>query len=184
MSVPTRTNSLIIGCGYLGTRLARLLIKNDHRVFGTTRSADRAHELSQIGVVPLIVSVTEASTFDQIHQVFNTASINVYYLIPPGRPSSNPAAYAVIREGIGNTVKSLSRKSVTNAILASSTAVYHSTNNNRVDADSESSSHSERAVRLLGVERRWLQGLSKSKVVRLAGLYGPRPCHRPNPLEV
>jgi predicted dinucleotide-binding enzyme len=37
---------LIIGCGYLGQRIATLWLAQKHRVFATTRSQTRAIELA------------------------------------------------------------------------------------------------------------------------------------------
>ena len=46
--------------GAIGRRLAPLLLENGWRVFGSTRSADKAAELKKAGVEPVVVDVFDA----------------------------------------------------------------------------------------------------------------------------
>src|SRR4029450_2997962 len=52
---------LIIGCGYLGWRVARLWQAGGERVFAVTRSAERAASLAADGLVPIVADVTDAT---------------------------------------------------------------------------------------------------------------------------
>ena len=45
---------LIIGCGWVGTKLATTLISQNINVFGTTRSSEKASSLRSLGIVPII----------------------------------------------------------------------------------------------------------------------------------
>ena len=54
--------ALIVGCGYLGRRVAALLLDRGLVVFGTVRRPSRARDLAALGVHPLVVSVTESQT--------------------------------------------------------------------------------------------------------------------------
>ena len=49
---------LVVGCGYLGTRVARRWLAVGDRVFGITRSPARAAELAAIGITPVVCDVT------------------------------------------------------------------------------------------------------------------------------
>ena len=49
---------LIVGCGYLGTRVARRWLAAGDRVFGITRSPTRAAQLAAIGITPIVCDVT------------------------------------------------------------------------------------------------------------------------------
>jgi nucleoside-diphosphate-sugar epimerase len=49
---------LIVGCGYLGTRVARRWLAAGDRVYGITRSPARAAELAAIGITPVVCDVT------------------------------------------------------------------------------------------------------------------------------
>jgi nucleoside-diphosphate-sugar epimerase len=59
---PSTTRStatrLVVGCGYLGKRVARLWLAAGDRVFGITRSPARAAELAAIGITPVVYDVT------------------------------------------------------------------------------------------------------------------------------
>ena len=57
MSRSTATR-LVVGCGYLGTRVARRWLAAGDRVFGITRSQARAAELTAIGITPVVCDVT------------------------------------------------------------------------------------------------------------------------------
>ena len=46
--------------GAIGRRLVPLLLENGWRVFGSTRSVDKAAELKKAGVEPIVVDVFEA----------------------------------------------------------------------------------------------------------------------------
>ena len=48
--------------GAIGRRLAPLLLENGWRVFGSTRSVDKAVELKKAGVEPVVVDVFDAAT--------------------------------------------------------------------------------------------------------------------------
>lgn len=45
---------LIVGCGYVGTRVASKWLQNGDSVFAITRSKDRASQLSQLGIKPIV----------------------------------------------------------------------------------------------------------------------------------
>lgn len=51
------TTTLIVGCGYLGRRVGRILATRRDAVFGTTRSPQRADELARWGIQPIIADV-------------------------------------------------------------------------------------------------------------------------------
>src|SRR5262245_23503097 len=48
---------LIIGCGYLGMRVARLWLAEKRRVWATTRSAERVEERRRAGLEPVVCDV-------------------------------------------------------------------------------------------------------------------------------
>jgi len=49
---------LVVGCGYLGTRVAERWLASGSRVFGVTRRESRAAELAALGIEPVIADVT------------------------------------------------------------------------------------------------------------------------------
>ena len=52
--------TLIVGCGYLGRRMAARLLKGGERVIGTTRDPAKAAGLERVGVEPLLLDVIGA----------------------------------------------------------------------------------------------------------------------------
>ena len=59
---------LIVGCGYLGQRVARRWIQSGSTVFATTRSAANADILSSENILPIIGDVTAAEGSPEILQ--------------------------------------------------------------------------------------------------------------------
>lgn len=49
---------LVVGCGYLGERVAGRWLAGGDRVIGTTRSSARARQLEVIGIEPAVIDVT------------------------------------------------------------------------------------------------------------------------------
>ncbi len=50
---------LVVGCGYLGERVARRWVAAGCAVLATTRRADRAAELEALGIEPAVIDVTD-----------------------------------------------------------------------------------------------------------------------------
>ena len=59
MKSPELNSVLIVGCGWVGTELAKSLIAQDINVYGTTRSSDKASFLSSNGINPIILELEE-----------------------------------------------------------------------------------------------------------------------------
>jgi nucleoside-diphosphate-sugar epimerase len=169
--------ALVIGCGYLGRRLGRMLRDRGCNVMGTTRSRMHAKELASMDIRPLLLSVTERATFASLTPALDADALDVYYMIPPGRGSRNdsgPTPRQTVLGGIAYTINALkTAKKLRRAVLVSSTAVYGQTGGERVDADSFASPQTERAGLLRDGEELWLNSGLPTFVVRLAGIYGP-----------
>lgn len=60
MATEPRPVRLIVGCGYLGERVARRFVARGDRVVGTTRSPARAEQLQALGIESVLVDVTAA----------------------------------------------------------------------------------------------------------------------------
>lgn len=164
---------LIVGCGYLGKRLATDLVAKGRTVYATTRDQAKTPALAALGVRPLILSVTQPVTYASLTPALQSASLDVYYLIPPGRASGSPSPRQVVLGGIAHMVKALRDTNVRRAVLVSSSAVYGQADGGLVSADTLPQANSERAEILLKGEALWLDAGPAYTVLRLAGLYGP-----------
>ncbi|HEV2736287.1 MAG TPA: NAD-binding protein, partial [Longimicrobiaceae bacterium] len=54
--------ALVLGCGYVGRRLARALAARGMEVVGTTRDPARAGEIAAAGARPVLADVTRPET--------------------------------------------------------------------------------------------------------------------------
>lgn len=165
--------ALILGCGYLGKRVAHRLIALGKHVHGSTRSPEKAQDLAAAGIHPLILSVTQRLTLAAITPLLDGRPLDVYYLVPPGRPSEHTTPREVIVDGITNVLAMLKRGNIRRAILTSSTAVYGRGEVGRVTAETPAAADDPRGQLLLAGEKLWLQGGDAFHVLRLSGLYGP-----------
>ena len=165
--------SLIVGCGYLGRRVASLLLERGGVVYGTTRNPDKARRLAEMGVRPMLVHVTQPLTLAALVPALDAPHLDVYYMVPPGRPDRSPSPRQTVLGGIGHVVKALRGAKVRRGVLVSSTAVYGQRGGEVVDADTPAKPIEERGRLLLDGERLWQESGEARHVVRLAGLYGP-----------
>lgn len=79
--------------GAIGRRLVPLLLKNGWRVFGSTRSADKAAELSNAGVEPVVVDVFDADALrDHLHKIGPEVVIHQLTDLPYALEASQMAA--------------------------------------------------------------------------------------------
>ncbi len=144
--------SLIVGCGFLGTRIAQRLTDRGERVIGTTTDAAPA----DAGIELLRLDVAHPPKLDLPDE------LDVYYLVPRRAGADGPA----------NVVRTIGPQRIRRAVLASSTVVYGQ-DNAVVDADTPPAPGDDRGLMQLDAENSWLRFGDRFRVVRLAGLYGP-----------
>src|SRR6516225_5379191 len=60
---------LIIGCGYLGKKVAPHWLSHGHRVFALTRSEARAEQLRAIGLEPIVGDVLQPDSHKDLPEV-------------------------------------------------------------------------------------------------------------------
>src|SRR5438093_6884595 len=92
---------LIIGCGYLGRRLASHCCAEGRRVFVTTRSAERAEEFRAEGLEPVVCDVTDPISLDRL-----PAAETVVYCVGLDR-TAGPSMRTVYVDGIRNVLSHL-----------------------------------------------------------------------------
>ncbi|MDP2497129.1 MAG: SDR family oxidoreductase [Candidatus Palauibacterales bacterium] len=159
---------LILGCGYTGERLALRLLEEDHRVTGSTRSRERAEELRDLGVEPVLLDVSDP---ESVRDLSGLAPDVVFYLIPPLRDADEPG-----RE-VGGVIDVLGRAPVECFVYVSSTSVYGDRGGERVDETDEPRPDSSTGRARLTAERTVLEkGWSRDarpRIARVAGIYGP-----------
>src|SRR3954468_5296056 len=58
--------ALVIGCGYVGTPLAKRLVELGHEVWGVRRTPESAAELQTIGVKPFAADISQTGALDAL----------------------------------------------------------------------------------------------------------------------
>lgn len=159
---------LIVGCGYLGERVARRWREGGQSVYVMTRSESRAAVLRDLGYTPIVADVTRAETLKQLPAV-ETVLLAVGF----DRSVGN-SIHDVYVEGLKNVLAALPGETG-RLIYISTTGVYGSADGEWVDETTppapkrEGGQASLAAEELIAVH----QLGPRSVILRLAGLYGP-----------
>ncbi|MHB0956451.1 MAG: NAD-dependent epimerase/dehydratase family protein [Pirellulaceae bacterium] len=169
---------LIVGCGYLGSRVAPLWHAGGDEVFVLTRSPSRARHFHEQGWHPLIGDVTCPETLPAL-PIVDTLLWSVGYDRGTGQ-----AIDRVYVDGLRNVLDILP-DSVGRVIYISSTGVYGHTDGTWVTEETicrptrAGGQACWAAEQLLGASA-WAD---RTVILRLAGIYGPHRLPRLRPLQ-
>lgn len=154
----------IIGCGYLGQRLARVYLAADAEVYGLVSSPESAQRLEAPGIRPL---VHDLDSDDPPPVVVNGAW--VFYFAPPPRNGVQDQRLAGFLEGLQGRPGRV--------LYISTTGVYGDCDGAWVDEGRPLNPQADRAKRRADAERvlaDWGRRNGVDTVVlRAAGIYGP-----------
>ena len=168
---------LVVGCGYLGERVARRWVDAGFRVIATTRREARAAELRERGITPAVVDVTVAEP--GWAKLFADAGVpeTVFWGVGFDR-AAGATPRDVHGDGLRRLLDALATArpagSTTRVILSSSTGVWGDEGGGAVD-ESTPPNPSREAGRVL-VEAESLLAAHPAgpgTALRFAGLYGP-----------
>ena len=171
--IRSRPTLLIIGCGDIGLRVARLL-RGRWRLLALTSSATRVAALRDAGVEPLVGNLDEPATLARLAGLADA----VLHLAPP--PSKGATD-----DRTANLLRALGRKNrVQRIVYASTTGVYGDCGGAFVDETRAAHPMTDRARRRVDAERRlrWYgRGFgARVTVLRIPGIYaGDRPGGHP-----
>lgn len=164
--------NLIIGCGYLGRRVADLWTATSHDVSALTRSAANADALRAAGIHPLIGDVLDPPTLATLPD-----AETLLYAVGYDRGGA-PSKHDVYVHGLENVLAAVGGR-VGRVIYISSISVYGQSDGSWIDEESECRPTSEGGRICLEAEdvlRRQIE-LGRlpadTTILRLAGLYGP-----------
>jgi nucleoside-diphosphate-sugar epimerase len=160
---------LVVGCGYLGLRVARRWRDQGDTVYALTRSANRAKILLEQGLRPLIGDLTDSASLPAI------PAVDTLLMAVGWDRSSGKAISEVYVGGLTNLLAALPSQ-LGRLIYISSTGVYAQTDSQWVDEESVCEPQREGGVACLAAERRLLQSpyADRTVILRLAGIYGPQ----------
>ena len=175
-SLPTRFKRptlLIVGCGDVGLRVARLL-KGRWRLLALTSSPLRAPALREAGVLPLIGNLDDPVTLARLGGL---ADAVLHLAPPPGQGKTDARTQHLLQ--------ALARKGrVQRIVYASTSGVYGDAQGQRFDETRAVNPATDRALRRVDAEARvrWYgraMGVHVS-VLRIPGIYaGDRPGGHP-----
>ena len=156
---------LIAGCGDIGCRLGKALVKQGHIITALRRNAQAippaftalAHDLTQ----PLMLS-------EHYDYIFYTASAGKY------QDASYYHAYVL---GLKNLLQTLAHQPPKHLFFTSSTSVFGQSEGEWVTEDSPTSDSNFSARRLLQGEALLNESKLPTTIVRFGGLYGPGRTH-------
>ena len=163
---------LVVGCGYLGSRVARRWLEAGDRVFGVTRSPARAAELAAAGVTPIVCDVTsqpEAPGWETLQAL--SACDTVFWAVGFDRASGTTHRDVHVA-GLGRLLDALAGSP--RVILSSSTGVWGDEGGGVV-TEATPANPSREAGHVLVEAESLLRSHPKGPGValRFAGLYGP-----------
>ena len=164
---------LIVGCGDVGLRVARLL-RGRWRLIAITSSPDRCAELREAGVVPLVANLDEPAT---LQRAAGLADAVLHLAPPPLQGRSDPRT--------ANLLRALARRgAVQRIVYGSTTGVYGDCSGARFDETRAVAPATDRAWRRVDAERR-LRCFGRAfgarvTILRIPGIYaGDRPGGHP-----
>jgi len=169
---PTR---LVVGCGYLGERVARRWVSDGARVLGVTRRQPRAQELAAVGIEPIVADVTDADATGWLEEL--PPLDTVFWAVGFDR-SSGRTHRDVHVGGFGRLLDAVTRRGAEalrpRVILSSSTGVWGDEAGGVVDEQTPPNPGREAGAVLVEAEQ-VLRGHAAGPGValRFAGLYGP-----------
>jgi nucleoside-diphosphate-sugar epimerase len=163
------SSTLIVGCGYLGNRVAIALKTRfcDSRVFATTRSPGRASELAKAAIEPILADWTDRRTLTQLPRC-SRVLVAVSYDSRSGKTREESQV-----GGLRNLLDFLPHD--TDICYISTTGVYHQTDGSWVDESSPARPRAEGGLAHLRAESLLHSHRPSGKwtILRLAGIYGP-----------
>jgi nucleoside-diphosphate-sugar epimerase len=154
---------LIIGCGYVGRRLAARWQQQGHEVFATTRKPERAAEFAALGWNPIICDI--------LNPLAELPAVDVAVIAVGFDRRSGRTMREVYVDGLRQVLPAI--PGGCKLIYISSTSVYGQTNGEWVDENSETI-QLESSGQVVWEAEAVLRGLRPDGIIlRFAGIYGP-----------
>jgi nucleoside-diphosphate-sugar epimerase len=157
---------LIVGCGDVGLRVAKLLLPA-HSVLALTSSVDRLPALRAMGVRPLVGNLDEAQSLWRVRAL---ATRLVHLAPPPGQGAGDPRTRALTRI-------LMQQQSLRSLVYGSTSGVYGDCLGQIIAETRAINAGTERARRRIDAEK-LIRRLGRVKalatsVLRIPGIYAP-----------
>ncbi|WP_077002028.1 NAD-dependent epimerase/dehydratase family protein [Variovorax sp. KK3] len=164
-----RQRVLVVGCGDVGLRAARLL-RGRVRLFALTSSPDRVAALREAGLTPIVADLDRPGSLRRLSGL----ATRVLHLAPPPRVEGSGWSRDARTVAL---VRALRLRSLPDALVyGSTTGVYGDCGGARIDETRTVRPDTPRAHRRVDAERavRWLgrAGVA-TRILRIPGIYAP-----------
>ncbi len=160
-------STVIIGCGYVGERVARAARENGKPVIAVTRGSERAAALQRAGIAHHRGDLDQPLSLEPLP----LSEALVYYFAPPpasGDRDPRLAGFLDVADTVGLPAA---------AVLISTTGVYGDCAGQWVDESRQPAPQAARARRRWDAEQRlrvWADARGvRTVILRVAGIYGP-----------
>ena len=165
MTPPTGP-ALVIGCGYLGRRVADAWRDSGRAVYALTRG--RADELRAAGLRPVTGDVTDPASLAGLRDLPPIGT--VLYAVGTDRRAGHTMRQVYV-EGLRNVLAAV--PTVERWVHVSSTGVYGQADGSLVTEASPTEPREESGRVVLGAEQTLLGAKPGATILRFAGIYGP-----------
>jgi nucleoside-diphosphate-sugar epimerase len=157
----------ILGCGWYGKALAKLLMQKGITVKGSATSEEKLGQLSAEGIIPFLVK------FDAESESFDPAFFQCDVLVISITPRFRKGETAGYLPKIQRIIQTIHQYQIKKVIYISSTAVYGD-HNSEVNELDEPQPDTESGVILLEAEKHFQNETAfKPTIIRFGGLVGP-----------
>lgn len=153
--------TLIVGCGDTGVRVAARAVAAGQRVVAVVRSSASAQRARSVGAVARCIDLDHDALPTDIFQ----SAERLVYSAPPPREGATDARMARVLEALGT--------SRPRTVYISTTGVYGSQGGDWVDEDTPTAADTDRARRRVDAEQRLQAVLPEAVILRAPGIYGP-----------
>lgn len=156
----------IIGCGYIGKRVAAIHLAKGDTVLALARSDASAADLRSLGIEPIPGDLDKPATLDlsRAHGTY------VYHFAPPFQPGNGDPRTRALLERCGTEIRPAK------IVYMSTTSVYGDCGGDWIDETTPVKTDNERGRRRLAAEsicRNWARNADAGLVIlRVAGIYG------------
>ncbi len=166
----TGKKALVLGCGYVGLALTRALRERDVDVVATTRSLDRAAELTAAGATVAIADVMDPAT---LRPLVGRAPDVVFDLVRPQRIDEN----RYTSWGTRNVESTFRGTDIEAFVYLSSTSVYGRRSGELTDESTAVNPSSPVGRARVDAEKIYLDSYAEHgtpvRLCRVPGIYGP-----------
>ncbi|WP_276389276.1 SDR family oxidoreductase [Eudoraea chungangensis] len=160
----------IIGCGWLGLPLAKVLIKEGYNVHGSTTSKYKLNELSKEGIKPYLLVLQTESIIGAMDEFIATIDILILNVPPKMRAENAPSFYKRMQL----LQEKIPQKKQLQILFVSSISVYGNVQG-IITEDTVPQPISSSGIELLASEKLFQNRFGdKISIVRFGGLIGDK----------